>query len=490
VIVQSLTFAATMGLSNGTNGVNGYASESAKTAEIVDTSFEKIPVTKILAEFVANLTFETIDPRVIQNLKRLLLDLVGIAAYSGSHVESSEPFYRATLAFSGGATGLCTVLTKGNQALPQYAALLNAAYGHTLDFDDTFAAGALHPGASVIAAALAQTELSEADGKTLLTGLAAGYEVICRISRALGVGAYDRGFHNTGTAGIFGAVAAIMKIKGANAAAVEAAFGLAGSKAAGSQQFLENGAWNKRLHPGFAAHDAFLCVALVEQGVITASKPLEGVFGFLKGYSSAPNIDNLVEGLGTEWIHLTTAIKPYPGCRMTHTGIDLAEKWRRAKSSPIKSLRLSLSPHCWMVVGRPLPNKIHPENIVDAQFSAYYQLAVAWLDGNGTGWDAYSRIHDKDVSELLDRITVDASDEMRGLAGRLEMHWENGTTDVEIEEHPIGEVSNPYTDDQLRKKFMSLSVPAYGEKKSLQVAEMIDKVDQSGNVRELMSLLA
>ncbi|KAJ9603716.1 hypothetical protein H2200_011902 [Cladophialophora chaetospira] len=473
-----------------TNGHVAHQSESAKTAKLVDTSFEKTPVTKILSEFVADLTYESIEPKVVQNLKRLLLDLLGIGAYSGAKIESSEPFYRAILAFSGGATGNSTVLTKGRRLLPQHAALLNAAYGHTLDFDDTFAAGALHPGASVIAAALAQAEVSGASGKELLTALAAGYEVICRISRALGTGAYERGFHNTGTTGIFGAIAAIMKIKGAKASAIEAAFGLAGSKAAGSQQFLENGGWNKRLHPGFAAHDAFLCIAFVEQGVITATKALEGIFGFLKGYSSSPKIEGLVEGLGREWIHITTAIKPYPGCRMTHTGIDIAGKWRTARTSPIKSLRLSLSPHCWMIVGRPLPNKIHPQNIVDAQFSAYYQVALAWLDGSGTGWDVYNRIHDDDVSELLDRITVDAAEGLHGLAGRLEMQWQDGTIEVEAETDPIGEASNPFTDEQLRQKFKSLSVPAYGEQRTEQIADTIERLDQCSNVGELMALLA
>ncbi|KAL6245732.1 hypothetical protein RBB50_007731 [Rhinocladiella similis] len=470
--------------------MNGHASETAKTANLVDTSFEEIPATKIIAEFVASLTYESIDQKVIENLKRLLLDLLGIAAYSGSKIDSSEPFHRAIVAFSGGASGNCTVLTKGQNLLPQHAALLNAAFGHTLDFDDTFAAGALHPGASVIAAALSQAEVSGVDGKTLLTALAAGYEVICRISRALGLGAYERGFHNTGTAGIFGAIAAIMKVKGANAAAIEAAFGLAGSKAAGSQQFLENGAWNKRLHPGFAAHDAFMCAAFVDQGVRTASKPLEGIFGFLKGYSASPKIDDMVLGLGTEWIHTETAIKPYPGCRMTHTGIDLAEKWRKEKATPIKTLRLSLSPHCWMIVGRPLANKRHPENIVDAQFSAYYQLAVAWLDGNKTGWDIYSRIGDQDVTELLDRITVDASDDLKGLAGRLEIHWEDGTTEAEVETDPIGEVSNPLTDGQLLQKFQSLSIPVYGMQKTDQIAAIITNLDQYKDTKELMRLLA
>ena len=286
-----------------------------------------------------------------------------------------------------------------------------------------------------------------------------------------------------------GAVAAIMKIREAKSATVEAAFGLAGSKAAGSLQFLENGGWNKRLHPGFAAHDAFLCIAFVDEGIITATKPLEGIFGFLKGYSSAPKIESMVDGLGKEWIHLGTAIKPYPGCRMTHTGIDLAEKWRKSKTCPIKTLRLSLSPHCWMIVGRPLPNKIHPENTVDAQFSAYYQLALAWLDGNASGWGVYDRIHDKDVYELLKHITVDAAEDLNGLAGRLQMQWEDGTVTIDMENDPIGEPSNLLTDEYLLKKFRSLSVPAYGEQKAGQIADLIMNLDECKIIKELMLLL-
>lgn len=457
---------------------------------MVDTAFEAIPVTKILSEFVANLTYDSVEPKIMEGLKELLLDYIGVGAFAASTIESSEPFHRAVLGFSGNATGNCTVMTKGQQFPPQYAALLNGAYVHTLDFDDTFAAGALHPGASVISAALAQAEISKASGKTLLTAIAAGYEVICRISRALGAGAYERGFHNTGTAGIFGAVASIMKIRGADSAAIESAFGLAVSKAAGSSQFLENGAWNKRLHPGFAVHDAFLCAAFVDQEILTASKPLEGIFGLLKGYSSSPKIENMVDGLGTEWIHVTTAIKPYPGCRMTHTAIDLASKWRKQKSGLIKSLRLSLSPHCWMIVGRPLPNKIHPKNIVDAQFSAYYQLATTWLDGNETGWGVYNRMNDNDVSEILDKIMVDANDDLFALAARLEIHWEDGTTSVDTEKDPIGEPSNPLTREQILSKFSSMAIPTYGELKSKQIIEVVSKLDQVLDTKELMSALA
>lgn len=72
----------------------------------------------------------------------------------------------------------------------------------------------------------------------LLTGIAAGYDVACRIGRAFGAESYKQGFHITGTAGIFGAVSAICKLKRLDTRTIEMAFGLAGSKAAGSMQFL------------------------------------------------------------------------------------------------------------------------------------------------------------------------------------------------------------------------------------------------------------
>jgi 2-methylcitrate dehydratase PrpD len=68
---------------------------------------------------------------------------------------------------------------------------------------------------------------------------------------------YACGFHNTATAGILGAVAAIARLRNLPVLTVKMAFGIAGSKAAGSMPYLNIGCWSKRLHPGFAVYDAF-----------------------------------------------------------------------------------------------------------------------------------------------------------------------------------------------------------------------------------------
>lgn len=213
---------------------------------------------------------------------------------------------------------MCTVIGTGApHFLPHYAGLLNATFAHSLDFDDTYAEGTLHAGVTSISAALAQAEATPENHPVLpedfMLAVSVAYEVTCRVGRELGYDAYSRGFHNTSIAGIFGAIAAIAVLKRLDAKTVETAFGLAGSKAAGSMQYLENGSWNKRLHPGFAVHDAFMCVALAEAGIVGAAKILEGKNGVFKAYTPKPHVDlhRLVTGLGEEWCWLASSLYAY-----------------------------------------------------------------------------------------------------------------------------------------------------------------------------------
>ena len=434
-------------------------------------------VTHELANFVCDTTYETLSSDVIQKIKELLLDHIGVAASAACNAESSKPFLSAIAAF-GGTEGNSTVYTKGKSFPVHSAALLNGAFAHTFDFDDTFAAGALHPGASVIPAALAQSELSNVHASSLLTALAVGYEVICRIARSLGSGSYERGFHSTGTAGIYGAIAAIAKIKKLSAVTTKMAFGLAGSKAAGSMQFLDNGSWNKRLHPGFAAHDALLCITLAEAGVIGSSKPLEGKAGFFHSYAVNSDMSSLTKGLGQEWIFLGTALKPYPACRMTHTSIEIAERMAQEKPSvAVESISVAMHPICWDIVGIPQPNKIRPENIVDAQFSNYVQTAIAWLYGSKVGWAAYEKIYDADVQALAARVRVISDKEVVPLGARFHVKWQDGTEKAEGLDAPLGEASNPFSLERIREKFLSLAKPVYGDRANeiLEVVQVLEK---------------
>ena len=477
-------------------------------------------VTKQLAAFVYSFRIHDLNEECLSKLKMYLLDYIGVTASAVTSAESSLAFYKAVTAIAGSQTGTATVIAHKTTFPPQYAALLNGAYAHSLDFDDTYADGRLHPGVSVISAALAQ---AEADPSTttedLLAALAVGYEVVCRLSRVLGPGAYERGFHNTGTAGIFGATAAIANLKRLSSQQIENAFGLSLSKAAGSMQYLANGSWNKRLHPGFAAHDAFLCAALAEAGVLGATEPIEGKFGLLHAYSadinaSAFDTSSIVRDLGTQWVFLRTAIKPFPACRATHGAIQaassLSHRLRQQHPPPtpsqlvakVRTITLRVPHEFTLLVAEPLPHKIHPTNHVDAQFSIYYQAAVAFLHGASLGWAAYALLHDPDVHALTEKITVRVDEGLSGLESGTRVEWADDDDDHRHHHgdgddadrgevlvlHPLGEPESPLTWPDVLAKFHGLAAPVYGEERCARICAVIADLERSG-VWEVMGLL-
>ncbi|KAJ5605362.1 hypothetical protein N7510_010516 [Penicillium lagena] len=457
----------------------------------MDGTDEEGSPTKLLAVFVASTTQEIITSEIVNKLKVLFLDYLGVSASAAFRAESSQKFLSAMENFAGSVGGKGTVLTKGSTFLPQYAALLNGAWCHTYDFDDTHAKAVLHPGSSVISAALAEAETIHSSGSDFLLALAVGYEVACRLGNALGLGGYPRGFHNTGTAGLYGAIAAVCKLRKSSQQVVEDAFGLAVSKAAGSMQFLENGAWNKRLHPGFAAHDALLCVALASAGVIGATKPIEGKYGLLHSYSENADCSRSLDGLGREWIFLETACKPFPACRMTHGQIEMAANMRKEyeRHGIPEQILISLPKSCFPVVGNPAANKINPQCIVDAQFSSYFQTAAVWLYGDQLGWEIYEKIRDPAVQDLCRRINCQIEESYVALESKVKITFKDGLV-VEGEIiFPIGEKERPFDWEKgVRRKFMGLSEPVYGKERSEEVCKLVGSLEGT-DVPSLMMLV-
>ncbi|KAI1345187.1 2-methylcitrate dehydratase [Xylariaceae sp. FL0016] len=460
------------------------------TSEVPET------ITEAFVDFIINTKYNSLPSKAVLKLKDLIIDHIGVAAGAALGSESSEHIFKAIAAFSAGAKGNCTVYTKGHDFLPHYAALLNGAFAHSYDFDDTYAAGTVHPGASVIPATFASAEMIGASGQDILTALAVGYEIVCRLSRALGAGSYLRGFHNTATTGIFGSVGAIASLRGLSRQVVTDALGLAGSKAAGSMQFLDNGSWNKRLHPGFAAHDAMLCISLAEQGVTGASRIFEGKVGLLHAFSTNASLEGLTTGLGSAWVFPRTALKPYSACRYTHSGIELvagvAEEARKKIGHEVipKKMEVRLGAAGYGIVGVPVPNKLHPENLVDAQFSNYYQLAIAWLFGAGIGFGAYDadKFKDHRVRTLCDRIVCVEDPQCPVWGTILDIEMEDGTSIHKEMAHPLGEEENPFSPEQVRDKFKSLVTEVYDASTIEGIVKAVDGIEK-GKFDDLINLL-
>jgi 2-methylcitrate dehydratase PrpD len=452
------------------------------------------PITAELAAWAAELETARLPPSVVARTKALVLDLVGNIVRARHDAESTPALVAAVRAM-GLTGGTAMVFGDAARYTPAGAALMNGALAHSLDFDDTHAAGSLHPGAPVIPAALAAAEIAAASGTELIAGIVAGYETTNRLALALPAGAhYDRGFHPTATCGAFGGAVAAARVLGLDAKGVEDALGIALSQAAGSLQFLANGAWTKRFQVGWSAMAGLAAALLAREGFRGAADAIEGKHGFLRAYAPAPNPERVLEDLGQVFELMRTAVKPYPSCRYGHAAIDAALALRAEHglvAEEIQAVTVHLPAKGMLLIGEPAAKKAEPANVVDGQFSGPFVVASALATG-AMGWESYAMLSDPVVRALARRVTCvqDAEIEAefpRNMSGRTTVVTGRGTFSTRVVV-PKGEPDNFMTDAELAAKFHGLADAILSEPKATALAEIILSIEKAADLAALIRL--
>ena len=360
-----------------------------------------------LATFAAGLRFEDIPPAVVESVRLRALDVLGIAL-AASTTEVAPSLYGALEAW-GREGGACTVVGAKRAAPAPFAALVNGALAHGLDFDDTHAASITHASAVVLPAVLAVGEAAGASGRTAVTAVVAGLEAITRLGMAAPGEFHARGWHATAACGPFAAALAAGKLDGLDEARLTAALGVAGSFASGLLEFLEDGSWVKRLHPGWAAHSGLVAAALARGGFSGPETVLEGRFGFYRTFLGQAPDATPFETLGTAWETLRIGFKPYPCCHYNHAYLDCALELRRAHGlapEMIERIECRVPAGEIPIVCEPRELKLRPRTAYEAQFSLPYGIAAALLDGR-VGLETYApvRLADPRLLALAARVS-------------------------------------------------------------------------------------
>jgi len=339
--------------------------------------------TRVLASFCQEVKFKQLPDHVIDRVKYLFLDFLGVAC-RGSIEDSSRSLGRFIKEESTGIQQGVMIGTRGKVSCLM-AALANGTFAHAIEMDDVNNESSLHPGVVIYPAALAGSEKLRASGKRFIEAVVAGYEVMIRLGMALGPeNSYRRGFHPTGTCGAFGAAMAASKLYGLKGQDLVHALGIAGSQAAGSMEYLAQGAWTKRFHAGWAALSGMIAAQLAKQKFKGPETIIEGRFGFLQAYSEKADPQKVLEGLGSGWEILHTSIKPYACCRYMQPPIDAVlqiMKDHKLKAEDVTEVHLGILRAGALLIAEPREEKVQPKSIVDAQFSMPFGAAVAILYG-------------------------------------------------------------------------------------------------------------
>lgn len=448
-----------------------------------------------LARHASTITAAQLPAAVIDKARQHVLDTVGVMIRARHAVESSTVFTR-TVEELCGEGGVATAAGHRRLYPPQYAALLNGAYGHSIEFDDTHGAGSIHPGCTVIPAALAAGEAAAANGASFIAAVVAGYEMACRVSLPLPPTAHlNRGFHPTATCGTFGAAAAAAVATGCDAAQMRNAIGLCVSMAAGTMQSMDDSSWNKRFHAGMASHNGVVAARFARNGALGTELALEGRRGFWNAYGTEPRFERAFEALGERWEIMETGFKPYPTCRSTHSPIDLILAMMRDEqlaAREIESMQIGLSVKGVDLVGAPEDFRRKPKDDVDAPFSMHWTAAVAVLKGRMT-WNEYELVHDPEVLAMAQRITVGVDPQCTALwpghfAARVVIHA-RGRRYERFVEDAKGDAQIPMTWADLEDKFHSLAEVTFPKATRDRIVATVRAIDEVDHLSRLTSLL-
>jgi len=432
-----------------------------------DTATLREGISGRLARFAVATDWDDIPDEVRRRAQHHILDATGIALASTAFDFADRTLAGLKeLAGDGAAVG---VIGKSTHLPPRDAAIMNGVLCHGLDFDDTHLGGVVHPTASAFPTALAAGVMAGADGKSVVTAYIVGVEAAARLGAVAKGGFHRIGFHPTGVVGAFSSVLVAGKLLGLDETQIASAQGIALSMASGSLEFLEDGAWTKRLHPGWAAAAGITAASLARAGFVGATAPYEGRFGLYNAYMgderSSADLSLAVDGLGERWELMHTAIKPFAACHFTHGCIDAAIALSgQVDAARIKRVRALVPAEVVPVVCEPIANKRRPANSYDAQFSIPYLVAVGLKRGRMGLEDLKdASLSDPDLLSLADRVNYEvdpASGFPKHYSGEVIVELNDGTTLRRREQINRGAAERPISNAEIVAKYRANA--AYG----------------------------
>jgi len=414
-----------------------------------------------LARWASSITFDDLPPDVVQATKLRVMDVIGLAL-AGAETDFGRSTRAAAVAMSPG--GPCRILGFGDRVGVTMAAFTNGALSQALEFDDTHNESIVHMSSPAVAAALALADYAPISGKDLITAIALGNEISCRVGSVSSGELHKRGFHPTGLFAAFGAAYLSSKLLGLDAEATARAAGIVGSFASGLLECWVDGTQTKFLHPGWSAQSGITAAFLARSGVTGPAQVFEGRWGLfayhVQDASAHRDFRRIDQGLGTHWESRNSSFKPFPAAHVIHPYIDAVLRLRRdhhITPDQIEQVDCPVTQFIVTIVCEPTSEKFAPASDSHGRVSLPYTLAEALYCGQ-LGKTAYSEANRRnpEILALARKVRYYVDPDYPGpgrFKGAAKITLNDGRVLEHIEEYNRGSAENPMSDAELRAKF-------------------------------------
>jgi len=387
----------------------------------------------------------------------VLMDVAGlcVAARGSDYLQAA---LRAT-----SEPGACTLIGHSGGYNVATAALCNGTAAHGEDYDDTFEGGPVHAGAVIVPALLATAEQHGLSGNDARRGIAVGCELMCRLCLPAPKLVHKAGFHPTAVFGALGAAAGVASALNLNNAQWVNALGIAGSMASGIIEYLAEGAWTKRMHPGWAAQAGYRAARMAQEGFTGPRTLLDGEHGFFHAFANCDDCDfgAMLDDAGKTWLCADIAFKPYACGTMAHPYIDCARRLvaEGVRPAEVVSIECKTAEGIVHRLWEPLAAKHAPPNGYAAKFSIPYAIAVGMVRGDaGLGEYEDAVAHDPAVRALAAKVryVVDPENPYpRRFTGHVRVTLKSGAVREVSQDHFRGGREEPMSVEALEAKFIA-----------------------------------
>jgi len=465
-------------------------------------------LTRTLARHAATLEFDALPSALVEMLKQCVLDTLGVAI--GASTLAPEAAVLAEYVNDLGGKPEATLLGFGGKAPAPWTAFVNGSLGHMLDYDDLGESG--HPSIVTIPVALAVAEkLGGVSGRELIAAVAAGTDVMTRISRAIDVPDWTmtEGWFATQLLGFVAGAATAGRLLGLDDEQMENALGIGFNQMSGSRQMAVGAATHMRsMQAGFSGQGAVLAAELARRGIIGSKGIVEGRYGFFRTYirGREPDWDGIVSGLGAEFPLLEKhGFKVWPACAYTRTtnASTLALRQQHGLNpEDIASITIVGGTGGTQLLCEPIEKKRRPKVSIDGKYSIPFTTAVMAAKGDVTLRDyTQEGLNDPAVLAMADRVSYrPAGQALTGKGGSADV----SRTSVEIVtrdgrrlEHRAtgvpGDPKNPVSWERLEAKFrdcVSFAARPIAAWKVERAVEAIRQLETMADATEVARLLS
>jgi 2-methylcitrate dehydratase PrpD len=450
-----------------------------------------------LSGFVEGLQDAAIPDAARERARHLILDAVGIALASTQY----DFAHRTLASLREFGEGPGEVIGYGARLSLRDAVMMNGLLVHGLDYDDTHSRGVIHATASCFPTAMGMAAAEDLSGHVLVTAYVAGMEVATRLGAVAKGGFHQTGFHPTGLVGAFACALIAGKLRGLTAKQLSHAQGIALSMGSGSMEFLQDGAWTKRLHPGIAGAQGITAAALARNGFVGPKAAYEGRFGLYASHLG-PLFANCdlglaTEGLGETWEVTNVAVKPLPACHFTHACADAAVILRERNGlslDMIEGVRALVPAEVVKTVCEPVATKKRPQNSYDAQFSIPFAVASGIRHGRfGLRELEPQALNDPETLALAQKVEYEVDPDSpfpKYYSGEVVIRLKDGREIAHREEMNRGSSDRPLSAGDCTRKFRENAAMALSASAVARIEDAVLGLDEIGDARDFASLLA